>query len=136
MDVRIDVERALGLTRGDAHILRNAGALVTDDVERSIVVSQQLLGTRDVTVLMHTDCGAFRLDEAAIIRRLESAAGYPFPATALGAFDDIDAAVMRAVDRLRANPFLEAGSVCGCVLDVDTQRVRRVTGAMAPSRFG
>ena len=75
MDARIDVEDALGIRVGDAHIIRNAGALATDDVIRSLVVSQQLLGTREIILIAHTKCGLHGADETALRGRIEDSTG-------------------------------------------------------------
>jgi carbonic anhydrase len=101
MDSRINGFRIFGLEPGDAHILRNAGGLVTDDVLRSLVISQRLLRTREVMLVHHTKCGLHRADEAAFRAEIASDAGRP-PPYGLGAFDDLDDAVRPAIARVRA----------------------------------
>lgn len=126
MDARIDVFGALGLGLGEAHVIRNAGAVVTRDVVRSLVVSQHKLGTREVLVMGHTDCGMEGLDEDAVAEELAATAGAR-PAFGLGGFDDVAEAVRRSVERIRATPFLPArDAIRGSVYDVTTGAVREV----------
>jgi carbonic anhydrase len=117
MDVRVDPLRLLGYERHDAHVLRNAGALVTDDVLRSLVVSQHLLGTRRVDVLAHTDCGA----GSPGARELEARLGRD-----LCTFDDIDKRVRASLRRLSEDPDLLLDEARGYIFDVDTGAVRAV----------
>lgn len=127
MDSRIDVFGALGLELGQAHIIRNAGGLATDDVVRSLVLSQRALGTREVMVVQHTRCGLHHLDESALAAEVADEVGSepPFP---FGAFTDLDGSVRRSVDRLRSSPWLPHREVVrGFVFDVDTGRLREVT---------
>jgi carbonic anhydrase len=95
MDARIDVEGALGMRVGDAHIIRNAGAHASPDVIRSLVVSQQVLGTREVILIAHTRCGLHGADEGELRRRVADSTGSPTEMT-FGAFADLDAMVSRA----------------------------------------
>jgi carbonic anhydrase len=126
MDARIDVLPALGLRVGQAHVLRNAGALVTDDVVRSLVLSQRRLGTREVLVMAHTGCGLEGLDEAALLHEVTAATGQR-PALGFGAFADLDQVVRTGVDRLRSTPALpHRDAVRGAVFDLATGRVREV----------
>ena len=114
MDTRIDVFPMLGLERGDAHIIRNAGGLVTDDVIRSLSASQRLLGTEEIVVVMHEGCG------------LQGATDDEFRRS-LGAFDDLDETLREGLARLRSAPELPARDhVCGFVFDPETGRLRRV----------
>jgi carbonic anhydrase len=117
MDIRVDPLGALGYEPGDAHVLRNAGAIVTDDVVRSLIVSQRLLSTRRVDVLAHTDCGA------ASPRTREVAAQV---GRDLGAIDDLDGSVRAGVERLRSDPVLLLDDVRGFVFDVVTGETRSV----------
>jgi carbonic anhydrase len=127
MDSRIDVFGALGLDLGQAHIIRNAGGLATDDVLRSLVLSQRALGTREVMLLSHTRCGLHHLDEAALAEEVTGEAGSP-PPFAFGAFTDLDATVRASVQRLRSSPWLpHREMVRGFVFDVDTGLLREVT---------
>ncbi|HEX5590354.1 MAG TPA: carbonic anhydrase, partial [Candidatus Limnocylindrales bacterium] len=105
MDARIDVEDALGLRVGDAHIIRNAGGFATEDAVRSLVVSQQLLGTREIVVIAHTQCGLHGASETTLRERVAASTRH---ATALvfGAFTDLDAMVRAQVQILRTHPDL------------------------------
>jgi carbonic anhydrase len=126
MDARFDVNRALGLREGDAHVLRNAGGLVTDDVLRSLVLSQHLLGTVEVMVIQHTDCGVHGLSDADLARRLAAGAGEA-PPFGFGGFADLDDSVCRGVERIRTCPWLTSIQlVRGYVCDIDTGKLREV----------
>jgi carbonic anhydrase len=125
MDARIDVEDALGIRVGDAHIIRNAGALATEDVVRSLVVSQQLLGTREIIVIAHTRCGLLDVDEPALRRRIEESTGSSTE-MGFGAFDDLEAMVREQVDVLRDEPVLLETEVRGLIYEVETGRLRPV----------
>ena len=125
MDARIDVEDALGLRVGDAHIVRNAGALASEDAIRSLVVSQQLLGTREILVIAHTKCGLHGADEAALRQQIEDSTG---SATEMGfgAFTDLEAMVREQVEILLDEPSILEVPVHGLVYEVDTGRLREV----------
>jgi carbonic anhydrase len=126
MDARIDPQRALGLELGDAHVLRNAGAVVSDDMLRSLVLSQRLLATRSVAVMAHTECGLRGIHDDELARQLEAETGSA-PPFAFGAFHDLDEHVRREVERVRACPWLaHADDVRGYVLDVSDGTVRTV----------
>lgn len=125
MDARLDVEEALGFRTGDAHIIRNAGGFATDDVIRSLIVSQQLLGTKEIVVIGHTDCGLLRADEAALHERLSTATGHRAP-MAFGSFDDLAESIRMSLDRIRTHPWLESVSVHGLIFDVATGRLHEV----------
>jgi carbonic anhydrase len=125
MDARIDVEGALGMRVGDAHIIRNAGAHASPDVIRSLVVSQQVLGTREVILIAHTGCGLHGADEEELRERVATSTGHT-TAMAFGAFADLDAMVREQVDRLRAEPALLDVPVHGLVYEVETGRLRQV----------
>src|SRR5580698_3221886 len=105
MDSRIDVFAALGLGDGEAHILRNAGGVITDDVIRSLAVSQRRLGTREVMLIHHTDCGMQTLTDDGFRAELQQATGVA-PAFAIESFADLDADVRQSVLRVRRSPFL------------------------------
>lgn len=128
MDARIDPALALGLVPGDAHVLRNAGGLVTDDVVRSLTISQHALGTREVMVVQHTRCGMHGLDENALALQIEAAAGTPPSASVrFGSFTDLETSVRASVARLRAsNLLLHRDRIRGFVYEVETGRVREV----------
>lgn len=126
MDARIDVHRALGLAPGEAHVLRNAGGVVSDDVIRSLAISQRRLGTRAVMVVHHTRCGMAGLDEAELLAELKAAAGQP-PPFPLGGFASVEDDVRRSVERVRSSPYLlHTGEVRGFVIDVDTLRLHEI----------
>ncbi len=125
MDARLDVEETLGLRTGDAHIIRNAGGIATDDVIRSLIVSQALLGTNEIVVIGHTRCGLLGADEDAIRGRLAEATGVDLD-VAFGSFDDLEASVLASVERLRAHPWVDAMRVHGLVFDVGTGRLREL----------
>src|SRR4029077_18464303 len=99
MDCRLDVFGALGLKHGEAHVLRNAGGVITDDVIRSLAISQRRLGTREGMLVHHTDCGMEKLDEEELRAELEEAAGVA-PAFAIESFDDVEADVRESVLRV------------------------------------
>lgn len=125
MDARLDVEEALGLRTGDAHIIRNAGGLATDDAIRSIIVSQQLLGTNEILVIGHTRCGLLDADEAALRDRLTNQTGERLD-VAFGSFKDLDDCVRAQVDRLRTHPWIRRVPVHGLVFEVESGRLYEI----------
>jgi carbonic anhydrase len=126
MDSRIDNFAIFGLNSGEAHIIRNAGGLVTDDVLRSLVVSQRVLQTREVVLVHHTDCGLHNADEAAMREQIRRETGAE-PSYAFGAFPDLDEAVRRAITRVREHPFLpHRDRVRGFIYDVHDGHLREV----------
>ncbi len=126
MDSRLDVFAALGLHDGEAHVLRNAGGVITDDVIRSLAVSQRRLGTREVMLIHHTDCGMQKLTDDGFRAELQEATGVS-PAFAIESFTDVDANVRQSILRVRRSPFLpHRDRVRGFVYDVDTHRLREV----------
>jgi carbonic anhydrase len=126
MDARIDVFAALGLRPGDAHVIRNAGGAVTEDVIRSLVVSQRLLGTREVAVIHHSDCGMQKFRDDDLKARIQAEVGIR-PPFALEAFADLDADVRQSVARVRASPFVaHTDAVRGFVYEVHSGRLREV----------
>ena len=125
MDTRIDLFPMLGLGRGDAHIIRNAGGLVTGDAIRSLCASQRLLGTDEIVVVMHEDCGLHGASEDEFAQAL-SADGV-MPTWRLGAFEDIDATLRQSLARLRASPELPARDhIRGFVFDPERGTLREV----------
>ena len=128
MDARLDPARVLGLEEGDAHVIRNAGGVVTDDVIRSLTISQRLLGTEEIILIHHTDCGmlTFRDDEVKAAIATETGIRPPF---ALEAFPDVDADVQQSIARIKASPFVpKTDQVRGFVYEVETGRLREITG--------
>jgi carbonic anhydrase len=125
MDTRIDLFPMLGLERGDAHIIRNAGGLVTDDAIRSLSASQRLLGTEEIVVVMHDGCGLHGASEDEFAEVLASDGA--LPTWRLGAFDDVEAALRRGLARLRSSPELpQREHVRGLVFNPDTGELREV----------
>ncbi len=126
MDSRIDMFRIFGLDSGEVHILRNAGGLVTDDMLRSLVLSQRLLRTREVFLMHHTNCGLHRADEPALRAAIAHETGRE-PPYAFGAFTDVNEAVQAAIACVREHPFLpHRDRVRGFVYEVETGHVREV----------
>jgi carbonic anhydrase len=126
MDSRLDVFAALGLGDGEAHVLRNAGGVITDDVIRSLAISQRLLGTREVMLIHHSDCGMQKLSDDGFRAQLQDATGTA-PAFAIESFSDLDADVRQSILRVRRSAFLlHRDRVRGFVYDVDTHRLREV----------
>ncbi len=126
MDSRLDVFAALGLGHGEAHILRNAGGVITDDVIRSLAVSQRKLGTREVMLIHHTDCGMQQLSDDGFRAELREATGVA-PAFAIESFSDVDEDVRQSLLRVRRSAFLpHREAVRGFVYDVDSHRLREV----------
>jgi len=126
MDSRLDVFAALGLEHGEAHVLRNAGGVITDDVIRSLSISQRRLGTREVMLIHHTDCGMQTLTDDGFRAELQEATGVA-PAFAVESFVDVDADVRQSILRVRRSAFLpHRDLVRGFVYDVDSHRLREV----------
>lgn len=127
MDTRIDPYRALGLMPGDAHLIRNAGAVITDDAIRSLVLAQHELGVRELAVIAHTRCGVLGLDEDRLRSALEAETGAAASTPArFEAFDDLDEHVRAQLGRVRAHPWLQPLTARGFVYDVETGRLREV----------
>jgi carbonic anhydrase len=128
MDARLDVEETLGLRTGDAHIIRNAGGLVTDDVIRSLIVSLELLGTDEIVVIEHTGCGLHGVDEPALRAAVAATSGLPVDDVpiAFGGFGDLEQNVRAQVAILREHPLLRRVPVHGLVFDVSTGRLHEV----------
>ncbi len=122
MDARLDVEEALGLRTGDAHIIRNAGALATGDAIRSLIVSQERLGTTEILVIGHTGCGLEGADEVAIRSSLVNRTGADIDLS-FGSFADLEASVRAQVAILRAHPWIRPVPIHGLVFDVATGRL-------------
>jgi carbonic anhydrase len=126
MDSRIDSFRIFGLDSGEAHILRNAGGLITEDMLRSLVLSQRLLQTREVVLMHHTNCGLHGADEPALRAQIAADTGSA-PPYAFGAFDDIDAAVRAGIVRVRRHPYLpHRDRVRGFVYHVESGHLREI----------
>ena len=126
MDARLNVHGLLGLQEGDAHVIRNAGGIVTDDEIRSLAISQRLLGTEEILVIHHTDCGMLTFSDEEFRRTLEEETGVA-PEWAAGTFGDLDEDVRRSVARIRESPFVpRTDGLRGFVYEVETGRLREV----------
>jgi carbonic anhydrase len=126
MDSRLDVFAALGLADGEAHVLRNAGGVVTDDTIRSLAISQRRLGTREVMLIHHTDCGMQKLTDDGFRDELREETGVA-PAFAIESFSDVDASVRQSILRVRRSDFVpHRDAVRGFVYDVDTHQLREI----------
>ena len=130
MDARLDVHKILGLNEGDAHVIRNAGGVATDDAIRSLVISQRLLGTNEIILIHHTDCGMLTFKDDEVKRQIESDTGIR-PAFALEAFPDLDDDVRQSIARIQASPFIpDKSSVRGFVYDVKSGKLEEVKTAV------
>jgi carbonic anhydrase len=125
MDSRLDLFGALGLDLGEAHLIRNAGGIATDDVVRSLLLSQRLLATRSIMVIHHSRCGLENFDEDELQDELEESLGARAPFR-LGAYRDADADVRATVATLRKSPFVDTTEVRGFVFNVDDGDLREV----------
>jgi carbonic anhydrase len=126
MDVRLNPYDVLGIEVGDAHVIRNAGGIVGDEEIRSLAVSQHKLGTREVILIHHTDCGMLGLDDEQFARELEETAGEK-PPWAAGGFPDLEQDVRDGIARIKESPFIpHKESVRGFVYDVETGRLSEV----------
>jgi carbonic anhydrase len=127
MDARLNVYGALGLTEGDAHVIRNAGGVVTDDAIRSLAISQRLLGTQEIILIHHTDCGMLTFTDDDFKRSIEEDTGIR-PEWAAEAFPDLDADVRQSIARIKASPFIpHKDAIRGFVYEVETGRLREVS---------
>jgi len=126
MDARLNPYGVLGLSEGDSHVIRNAGGVVTDDVIRSLVISQRLLGTNEIILIHHSDCGMLTFRDDEVKAQIEADTGIR-PSFALEAFGDLDADVRQSIARVKASPFiLNKDSIRGFVYEVETGRLREV----------
>jgi carbonic anhydrase len=126
MDARLSVYGALGLSEGDAHVIRNAGGVVTDDAIRSLAISQRLLGTEEIILIHHTDCGMLTFTDDGFKASIEQDTGIR-PEWAAEAFPDLDGDVRQSIARIKASPFIpRKDAVRGFVYEVETGRLREV----------
>jgi carbonic anhydrase len=133
MDARLDVHKILGLQEGDAHVIRNAGGVATDDAIRSLVISQRLLGTKEIILIHHTDCGMLTFKDDELKGTIQKETGIR-PHFALEAFADLEADVEQSIARIKASPFIpDKSSVRGFIYDVGTGQLNEVR-ATAPVR--
>ena len=126
MDARLDVYRALGLNEGEAHVIRNAGGVVTDDVIRSLAISQRLLGTREIVLIHHTDCGMLTFTDDDFKRAIQEEIGVK-PSWAPESFPDVAEDVRQSLRRIEASPFVTKHvSARGFVFDVATGKLQEI----------
>jgi carbonic anhydrase len=129
MDARLDIYKILGLNEGEAHVIRNAGGVVTDDALRSLIISQRLLGTVEVVLMHHTDCGMLTFKDDELRAKIAAEVGEK-PLFALQAFDNLEADVREGLHRVRGNVFLpHRDSVRGFIFDVSTGKLSEVVAA-------
>ena len=127
MDARLETGGMLGLEEGDAHVIRNAGGVVTDDVLRSLVISQRLLGTREIILIHHTDCGMLTFKDDEVKAGIEADTGLR-PSFALEAFSNLEDDVRQSVRRIQTCPFIPVKDhIRGFVYDVETGHLNEVT---------
>jgi carbonic anhydrase len=127
MDARVDVHKILGLQEGDAHVIRNAGGVITDDEIRSLTISQRLLGTREIVLIHHTDCGMLTFSDDDLKAQIHEEVGVK-PHFSMESFPDLEEDVRQSVARIKASPFVpHKDSVRGFVYEVETGRLREVT---------
>jgi carbonic anhydrase len=126
MDARLNPYGLLGLKEGDAHVIRNAGGVVTDDEIRSLAISQRLLGTEEIVLIHHTDCGMLTFTDDEFKRSVQNDVGIK-PEWAAEAFGDLDEDVRQSIARIEASPFIPHKNVRGFVYDVHTGALREVS---------
>jgi carbonic anhydrase len=127
MDARLDVHAILGIAEGDAHVIRNAGGVVTDDAIRSLAISQRLLGTEEVILIHHTDCGMLTFKDDEFKRQIQDETGIK-PEWAAESFSDLDEDVRQSVGRVKASPFVpRKDGVRGFVYEVESGKLREVS---------
>jgi len=135
MDARLDVYAVLGLRPGEAHVIRNAGGVVTEDEIRSLSISQRLLGTREVILIHHTDCGMMKFTDDSFRRALQEETGIK-PSWSTEAFTDLDADVRQSMARVAASPFIPCkDSIRGFVFDLATGKLNEVTAPVPGSSW-
>jgi carbonic anhydrase len=126
MDARLNPYGLLGLSEGDAHVIRNAGGVVTDDEIRSLAISQRLLGTKEIILIHHTDCGMLTFKDDDFRRQIQQDTGIK-PEWAAEAFDDLEEDVRQSIARIKASPFIpEKDQIRGFVYDVETGHLNEV----------
>jgi carbonic anhydrase len=129
MDARLDVHKILGLEEGEAHVIRNAGGVATDDAIRSLLISQRLLGTEEIVLIHHTDCGMLTFSDDDVKKKIQSETGIR-PSFALEAFANLEEDVRQSIARIKASPFIRRKDfIRGFVYDVKTGRLREVVSS-------
>jgi carbonic anhydrase len=127
MDARLDVHKILGLKEGDAHVIRNAGGVITDDEIRSLTISQRLLGTREIILIHHTDCGMLTFSDDELKAQIHEDVGLK-PHFSMESFLDLEEDVRQSIARIQASPFIpHKQSVRGFIYEVETGRLREVS---------
>lgn len=127
MDARLDVHKILGIEEGDAHVIRNAGGVITDDEIRSLAISQRLLGTTEIVLIHHTDCGMLTFTDDELKQQIQDEVGIK-PHFPMESFSDLEEDVRQSRARIQASPFIpNKDSVRGFVYEVETGRLREVT---------
>ena len=127
MDARVMPSKLLGIEEGEAHVIRNAGGVVTDDEIRSLAISQRLLGTEEIILIHHTECGMLTFTDEDFRRSIEEEVGIR-PQWSAEAFDDLEGDVRQSIERIKASPFVpRKDSVRGFVFDVQTGKLSEVT---------
>jgi carbonic anhydrase len=126
MDARLIPTKVLGLGEGDAHVIRNAGGVVTDDTIRSLAISQHKLGTEEIILIHHTDCGMLTFRDDEFREQLQDETGVK-PSWAAESFTDLDRDLRQSIERIRNSPFIPNKNVRGFVYEVETGKLREVT---------
>jgi carbonic anhydrase len=127
MDARLDPAKVLGLNEGDAHVIRNAGGVASDDALRSLAISQNLLGTEEIVLIHHTDCGMLTFTDDEFADKLQEETGQR-PSWPILTFDDLEQSVRDSIDRIKRSPFVpKTQSIRGFVYDVETGQLREVS---------
>jgi carbonic anhydrase len=126
MDARLDVHKILGLEEGDAHVIRNAGGVITDDEIRSLTISQRLLGTREIILIHHTDCGMLTFSDEELRAQIHAEVGMK-PHFSMESFSDLEEDVRQSIARIEHSPFIpHKDAVRGFIYEVETGRLREV----------
>jgi carbonic anhydrase len=126
MDARLDVHKILGLEEGDAHVIRNAGGVITDDEIRSLTISQRLLGTREIVLIHHTDCGMLTFSDEELRAQIHEEVGMK-PHFSMESFSDLEEDVRQSIARIQHSPFIaHKDAVRGFIYEVETGRLREV----------
>jgi carbonic anhydrase len=127
MDARLDIYGMLGLQEGDAHVIRNAGGVITDDEIRSLAISQRLLGTSEIVLIHHTDCGMLTFSDDELKAQIHAEVGLK-PHFSMESFSDLEEDVRQSIARIQSSPFIpNKDSVRGFVYEIETGRLREVT---------
>lgn len=126
MDARLNIYGILGLEEGDVHVIRNAGGVATDDAIRSLTISQRLLGTREIILIHHTDCGMLTFTDDALARQIQDEIGLK-PRFSMESFPDLDEDVKQSIARIKASPYIpHTDQVRGFIYEVETGKLREV----------